>query len=80
MRSPLIMDRRKISMIKAFENENREQLKHYIETLLDNEELRNQVGLRGKQSTLNNFTEDIMIDNMVKVYKSLSKKKEIFEN
>lgn len=54
-----------------FENENYLQLKNKIEYLLDNEEEIARISNNGKANTLKKFTEDIMIDNTIEVYRTL---------
>lgn len=54
-----------------FESENINQLKDQIEYLLENENKRFNIANKGKFNTLNKFTEDIMIENTIEVYKRL---------
>lgn len=54
-----------------FENENVEQLRELIDYLLDNEEEVIRVSNNGKINVLNKFTEDIMIENTLNVYRTL---------
>lgn len=54
-----------------FKNEDIEELKNQIEYLLKNEEKRIEISNNGRINTLNKFTEDDMVDNILEVYKSL---------
>lgn len=54
-----------------FENENISQLYKQIEYLLENEEQRIKIANEGRLNTLNKFTEDIMLENTIDVYKRL---------
>lgn len=54
-----------------FENENVKQLREIIDYLLDNEEEVIRVSNNGKINVLNKFTEDIMIENTLNVYRTL---------
>lgn len=52
-----------------FENENPIELSEYIKLLLQNKELREKIGERAQLYAVNNFSEDIMIDKILQVYK-----------
>lgn len=55
-----------------FENENAEELRNYLEILINDGEIRNSMGLKAKKNTLNNFTEDIMIEKLLNLYKLMN--------
>ena len=54
-----------------FENENVKQLREIIDYLLNNEEEIVRISNCGKTNVLNKFTDDIMIDKTLNVYRSL---------
>lgn len=56
-----------------FSSGNIEELCYQVQTLLEDENLRKEVGLKGKEKALSNFTESIMLDKLINTYNSLIK-------
>lgn len=54
-----------------FENGNIYELKADLEELINDEKYRRYLGENGKKKALNNFTDHIMVDNMINVYKNV---------
>lgn len=56
-----------------FKNENSEELSEYIIKLIDNSELRNEMGRESKNKAINEFSQKIMIDKLLDLYNESSK-------
>jgi glycosyltransferase involved in cell wall biosynthesis len=52
-----------------FENENPIELSKYISLLVQNKKLRKDIGGKGTIIAINKFSEDIMMDKLIQVYK-----------
>lgn len=54
-----------------FENKNSTELYRYIKLLLKDKELRERIGQKAQLHAINNFSEDIMIEKLLQVYKEI---------
>lgn len=54
-----------------FKNEDSNELSQYLKILMENELLRRQIGDKGKQKALNLFTQDVMVNNIIKLYEDV---------
>lgn len=58
-----------------FNNLNVVELREYIEELIENNELRKRIGNEGKKKAINNFSEEVMINNMIRAYEDIIRRK-----
>ena len=55
-----------------FRNEDTEELSRYIDMLIKDSELRKEIGENGRKKAINNFSDDIMVQKTLDLYKKVN--------